>query len=100
MKAYREQLYRVFCTLAHNALEAGAGALSLAARPVRDFLVSDVEDNGPGMPEEAKRNIFRPFAGSAREGGMGLGLSIAHDIMRAHGGDIRLERSEIGRAHV
>lgn len=93
IEADREQLYRVFFNLAHNALEAGAGELRLAARPVRDFLVIDVEDNGPGMPEEAKRNIFRPFAGSAREGGTGLGLSIAHDIMRAHGGDIRLERS-------
>ena len=93
IEADREQLYRVFFNLAHNALEAGAGELRLAARPVRDFLVIDVEDNGPGMPEEAKRNIFKPFAGSAREGGTGLGLSIAHDIMRAHGGDIRLERS-------
>ncbi|GAB4353628.1 MAG: HAMP domain-containing sensor histidine kinase [Kiloniellaceae bacterium] len=93
IEADREQLYRVFFNLAHNALEAGAGELHLAARPVRDFLVIDVEDNGPGMPEEAKQNIFKPFAGSAREGGTGLGLSIAHDIMRAHGGDIRLERS-------
>lgn len=93
IEADREQLYRVFFNLAHNALEAGAGELRLAARPVRDFLVIDVEDNGPGMPEEAKQNIFKPFAGSAREGGTGLGLSIAHDIMRAHGGDIRLERS-------
>jgi signal transduction histidine kinase len=93
IEADREQLYRVFFNLAHNALEAGAGELRLAARPVRDFLVIDVEDNGPGMPEEAKRNIFKPFAGSARVGGTGLGLSIAHDIMRAHGGDIRLERS-------
>jgi signal transduction histidine kinase len=93
IEADREQLYRVFFNLAHNALEAGAGELRLAARPVRDFLVIDVEDDGPGMPEEAQRNIFKPFAGSAREGGTGLGLSIAHDIMRAHGGDIRLERS-------
>ncbi|WP_340116672.1 HAMP domain-containing sensor histidine kinase [Pelagibius sp. 7325] len=93
IEADREQLYRVFFNLARNALEAGAGELRLAARPVRDFLVIDVEDDGPGMPEEAQRNIFKPFAGSAREGGTGLGLSIAHDIMRAHGGDIRLERS-------
>lgn len=93
IEADREQLYRVFFNLARNALEAGALELRLAARPVRDFLVIDVEDNGPGMPEEARRNIFKPFAGSAREGGTGLGLSIAHDIMRAHGGDIRLERS-------
>src|SRR3546814_4821790 len=52
IEADREQLYRVFFNLAHNALEAGAGELRLAARPVRDFLVIDVEDNGPGMPEE------------------------------------------------
>jgi signal transduction histidine kinase len=93
LEADREQLYRVFFNLAHNALEAGAGELRLAARPVRDYLVIDVEDNGPGMPEEARENIFKPFTASAREGGTGLGLSIAHDIMRAHGGDIRLERS-------
>jgi signal transduction histidine kinase len=94
LEADREQLYRVFFNLARNALEAGAGELRLAARPVRDYLVIDIEDNGPGMPEEARENIFKPFTGSAREGGTGLGLSIAHDIMRAHGGDIRLERSD------
>ncbi len=93
IEADREQLYRVFYNLTCNALEAGAGEVRIAARPVRDFLVVDVEDNGPGMPEEAKYDIFKPFAGSTRKGGTGLGLSIAHDIMRAHGGDIRLERS-------
>jgi signal transduction histidine kinase len=93
IQADREQLYRVFFNLVCNALEAGAGEVRVAARPVRDYLVIDIEDNGPGMPDEARQNIFKPFAGSAREGGTGLGLSIAHDIMRAHGGDIRLERS-------
>jgi signal transduction histidine kinase len=94
VEADREQLYRVFFNLTRNALEAGADEVRLAARPVRDFLVIDVGDNGPGMPEEARRNIFKPFTASTREGGTGLGLSIAHDIMRAHGGDIRLESSE------
>ncbi|MEQ8355773.1 MAG: HAMP domain-containing sensor histidine kinase [Kiloniellaceae bacterium] len=93
IEADREELYRVFFNLARNALEADAGELHIAARPVRDFLVIDVRDNGPGMSEEAQQNIFKPFAGSTREGGTGLGLSIAFDIMRAHGGDIRLETS-------
>src|SRR3546814_13258518 len=58
IEADREQLYRVFFNLAHNALEAGAGELRLAARPVRDFLVIDVEANGPGLPEA---EIGRPW---------------------------------------
>jgi signal transduction histidine kinase len=93
VEADREQLYRVFYNLACNALEAGAREVHIAARPVRDFLAIDVADNGPGMPEAAKQNIFKPFAGSTREGGTGLGLSIAFDIMRAHGGEIRLDTS-------
>ena len=93
IEADREQLYRVFINLTRNALEAGAAEVRVSARPVRDFLVIEVQDNGPGMPEEAQQNIFKPFAGSTREGGTGLGLSIAQDIMRAHGGDIRLENS-------
>ncbi|WP_420346261.1 sensor histidine kinase [Pelagibius sp.] len=94
VEADREQLYRVFINLGRNSLEAGAGEVRIAARPVRDFLVIDVEDNGPGLPEEAQEHLFKPFTGSTREGGSGLGLSIAHDIMRAHGGDIRMERSD------
>ncbi len=48
----------------------------------------------PARPEEAKEHLFKPFTGSTREGGTGLGLPIAHDIMRAHGGDIRMERAD------
>src|SRR3546814_16502035 len=67
IEADREQLYRVFFNLAHNALEAGARELRLAARPVRDFLVIEVEDDGPGMPEEATRNLFKIGRAACRE---------------------------------
>ena len=47
-------------------------------------------DTGPGVPERARSNLFQPFHGSTRQGGTGLGLAIAAEIVRAHGGDIRL----------
>ena len=47
-------------------------------------------DTGPGVPEKARAKLFQPFQGSARQGGTGLGLAIAAEIVRAHGGDIRL----------
>lgn len=47
-------------------------------------------DTGPGVPQKARAELFRPFRGSARPGGTGLGLAIAAEIVRAHGGDIRL----------
>jgi two-component system, OmpR family, osmolarity sensor histidine kinase EnvZ len=54
-----------------------------------------VDDDGPGIPPERRESVFRPFeSGSA--GGTGLGLTIARDIVRAHGGDIVLEESPLG----
>jgi signal transduction histidine kinase len=47
-------------------------------------------DTGPGVPERARANLFQPFQGAGRRGGTGLGLAIAAEIVRAHGGDIRL----------
>ncbi|MDX7140883.1 ATP-binding protein, partial [Enterobacter hormaechei] len=47
-------------------------------------------DTGPGVPQKARANLFQPFQGSVRRGGTGLGLAIAAEIVRAHGGDIRL----------
>ncbi|MDB5371195.1 MAG: two-component sensor histidine kinase [Roseomonas sp.] len=54
-----------------------------------------VDDDGPGIPEAAREEAFRPFA-SFSAGGTGLGLAIARDIARAHGGDIVLEGSPLG----
>jgi two-component system osmolarity sensor histidine kinase EnvZ len=54
-----------------------------------------VDDDGPGIPADRRESVFRPFeAGSA--GGTGLGLTIARDIVRAHGGEIFLEDSPLG----
>lgn len=94
VEADRDQLYRVLYNLGHNALDIGATEIAITARIEGPRLVVDLSDNGPGLSPRARRYLFQPFFGSARSGGSGLGLAIAHDLMQAHGGEIRLERSD------
>jgi two-component system, OmpR family, osmolarity sensor histidine kinase EnvZ len=54
-----------------------------------------VDDDGPGIPADRRESVFRPFESGAA-GGTGLGLTVARDIVRAHGGDIMLEESPLG----
>jgi two-component system osmolarity sensor histidine kinase EnvZ len=54
-----------------------------------------VDDDGPGIPPDQRESVFRPFESGALDG-TGLGLTIARDIVRAHGGDIVLEESPLG----
>ncbi|MGD9744134.1 MAG: ATP-binding protein, partial [Dongiaceae bacterium] len=93
VEADRGQLYRVIANLAQNALQSGAGAITVAARAAPDRVEIDVADNGPGLAPRSRENLFRPFAGSGRPGGSGLGLAIARELMRAHGGDLLLVES-------
>ncbi|WP_114377033.1 sensor histidine kinase [Elioraea thermophila] len=88
----RDQLFRVFLNLFRNAFEAGAQRVRIEARETAETLDVLVSDNGPGLPERVRANLFSPFV-SGKQGGSGLGLAIARDIMRAHGGDIALERT-------
>ena len=93
IEADREQLYRVLSNLGQNAIQAGASRVEVSAEPAGGRLRVRVSDNGPGLPPRARAHLFQPFTGSARAGGTGLGLAIARDLIRAHGGEIRLEHS-------
>jgi signal transduction histidine kinase len=106
--ADRDQLYRVLSNLCRNALQAieqqqegGGSGLPLghirvsAARNGRGVTI-DVRDNGPGVPEKARAHLFQAFQGSARKGGTGLGLAVAHELVAAHGGSIRLMSTDAG----
>lgn len=96
----RAGLRRVLTNLIDNALKHGAHvAVTLIHRPSWVEIV--VEDDGPGIPEDRREEAFRPFhrldeGRNLQIGGSGLGLAIARDIARAHGGDIRLDRSPMG----
>lgn len=66
-----------------------------------DAVTVAVDDNGPGVPEELYEEAFRPFSRldetrSRNQKGVGLGLAIARDVARSHGGDIKLSRSPLG----
>lgn len=85
---------RAITNLVDNARRHASQVMVSAVPRGRSVLVN-VDDNGPGIAAEQREDVFRPFqSGSA--GGTGLGLTIARDIVRAHGGDISLEVSPLG----
>jgi signal transduction histidine kinase len=96
-----EQLYRMVLNLVRNAAEAletrASGAeIRIAAMRNGPCVSVDVIDNGPGIPEEIRTNLFQPFATAARSGGSGLGLAIARELARSHGGDVMLVSTGAG----
>ncbi len=85
---------RAITNLVDNARRHAARVVVSAVARGRVVLVN-VDDDGPGIAAERRESVFRPFeTGSA--GGTGLGLTIARDIVRAHGGEISLEDSPMG----
>ena len=96
----RNALKRCLVNLIDNALKYGR-RVQVALRQVGRNIELSVEDDGPGIAEDRREEAFRPFhrldqGRNLQTGGVGLGLAIARDIARAHGGDVRLEKSALG----
>ena len=85
---------RAITNLVDNA-RRHAHRVALAAMTQGRMVFVTVDDDGPGIPPERRESVFRPFE-SDSTGGTGLGLTIARDIVRAHGGEIVLEDSPLG----
>jgi two-component system osmolarity sensor histidine kinase EnvZ len=85
---------RAITNLVDNA-RRHAGRVALGATQSDRAVLVTVDDDGPGIPVDRRESVFRPFE-SDSTGGTGLGLTIARDIVRAHGGDIVLEESPLG----
>lgn len=95
-----DALRRCIANLISNALRYGT-AMSLNVSSDSRFLTIHVDDNGKGIPPEQREEVFRPFyrideARNQDVGNSGLGLAIARDIARSHGGDINLSDSPQG----
>jgi signal transduction histidine kinase len=97
VRADRMELFRVLANLLRNSAEAGARTVRVSAKLDNNALAVEIADDGPGLPEPVRAELFHPFAGSTRRDGTGLGLAIARDLMVAHGGSIELvETGESG----
>ena len=94
----RRALKRCLTNLVDNAASYGA-QVSLSTRLTRRALEFSVEDDGPGIPEDKRAKVLHPFTrlDESRNqnvvSGVGLGLSIAQDIARGHGGSLQLDDS-------
>jgi len=86
-------LKRAFGNLIGNALKYGDAARVCLGAPEAGQVVVTIEDDGPGVPEDQLERVFDPFyrvevSRNRETGGTGLGLPIARNIFRAHGGDV------------
>jgi signal transduction histidine kinase len=93
------QLYQVFVNLVVNAIQvmSKGGTLTLRTFTGDGHITLEVEDTGIGMNEEIMKQIFIPFFTTKGVGeGTGLGLSVAHGIVTAHGGTIKVT-SKVGQ---
>jgi len=98
--ADRGSLMQIVTNLFNNAKEAlngKEGKVNVSAFKKNSSIVIAIEDSGPGVADENIKEIFKPFY-TTKENGTGLGLPTVHRIVREFGGEIKLEKGELGGA--
>ena len=95
IKVIPQDIGRVLLNIINNgfqAIEDNQGTLSVSTNNLDNQIEISISDNGPGIPEDIKDKIFQPFFTTKPTGeGTGLGLSLSYDIVKAHGGEIKVE---------
>src|SRR5437868_5934263 len=92
--AYGSELNQVWTNLIDNAADAMGNTGKLLVRAVREneYVLVEIVDNGPGIPEDVQSQIFEPFFTTKGVGeGTGLGLDLVYRIVQRHHGDIRFQ---------
>ena len=94
------QIKRAFQNIIDNSLRY-ANKINILIKLKEEGCEIIISDNGPGIPKENFEDVFKPFftldpSRNKLKGESGLGLSISRDIIRSHGGDIKLDKSKIG----
>ena len=98
--ADRIQMEQVLANLMRNAIEAaarsgsGEGSVQTTLSRSSEAIRIEVEDNGPGVAADIVERLFEPFETTKRRG-MGLGLSLSREIVKAHGGRLWLDRTGV-----
>lgn len=99
LRVDRKQMEQIFINLVNNAVDAmpSGGQIELSVDREGDFWKLALQDSGVGIPEEHLSQVFKPMFTTKPEGkGTGLGLAIVREIVRTHGGEVRIE-SQVGK---
>ena len=98
----QQMIEQVIMNLLSNAIEALKGEraekrLRVSSRQSNGYVVIDIADSGPGVPDPLSEKIFDPFY-TTRSDGSGIGLSLCQRLVADHGGNIRITKSDWGGA--
>ncbi len=92
---YFTRVYRNLLRNARQILDEGQGDNIITRVSVLENGISvQIEDDGPGMSEKARANLFKPYTGSSRKGGSGLGLALSHELSILMGAELRMIKSD------